>query len=375
MTIGSPQIVLKLADTDTSNLGSTGASVVNSGTLGSDYVVKGTSTTRASSNGLWTGTGRLSGSSNSNGAQTWVAPPAVTGPGTGLRCISAAIAFKLNGLNDSGAKLVTPQSANTDGNLNITCDADGSGFSLSVEFRHSGGAGTTIIKFGSDGVGGAALSFGTVYQLVCSLDANTASAVVPRAKLNSGSVQTQSSSNFTSFSMEDGWPRLLHRQDFAGTGGFGFDGDLYYFAELVDATNFWDATDQDSINSDPTVLWGGGGGSSSTVTPGIGSVTIQGRVPSTSAFQNVRIREVLVNGSGQAVGGATGINLLVWYDGYPHGAPDLSLTGMTTDSSGTTSWSIATGPLSLNHPIFYVATSGDISPTAYTCARLTPSYE
>src|SRR5689334_23307678 len=99
MAIGSPQIVLKLVDTDTSNLGSTGATVVNSGTLGTAYTAKGTGTTRVASNGIWSGSGRLSGSSNSSGAQTWLNITGATGPGTGLRCISAAIAFKLNSLN------------------------------------------------------------------------------------------------------------------------------------------------------------------------------------------------------------------------------------------------------------------------------------
>lgn len=258
MAIGTPQIVLKLADTDTTNLGGVGAVVTNSGSLGTDYTLKGTGSTRSASNGLWTGSGKITGSSNVTGAQTWINITGATGPGTALRCISAALGFKITSLNDSGAKLVTPSTANTDGNLNITADADGGGFSVSVEFRHAGGAGTTILKYGSAAIGAAALSFGTVYQLACSLDVNTSSAVVPRTKLNAGSVQTGSTSSFTSFSMENAWPRLLHRQDFAGTGGFGFVGDLYYFAELVDATAFWASADLDSINADPTVLFGAG---------------------------------------------------------------------------------------------------------------------
>lgn len=116
------------------------------------------------------------------------------------------------------------------------------------------------------------------------------------------------------------------------------------------------------------------GGGSTTVTPGVGSVTMQGRAPGSSAFNNVRIREVLVNASGQAVGGATGISLAVWYAGIPTGAPDVSLAGLTTDGAGTTSWSIATGTLAYNQSIFYVAYD-PTTPTRWTCARMTPSYE
>lgn len=116
------------------------------------------------------------------------------------------------------------------------------------------------------------------------------------------------------------------------------------------------------------------GGSSTTATPGVGAVTLQGKTPTTSAFQNVRIRQVLVNESGQAVANAANITLLVWYSGVCRGAPDVSLNGMTSDANGTTSWSIATGTLSFQQPIFYVA-QDSISFSNYTCARLIPNYE
>lgn len=116
------------------------------------------------------------------------------------------------------------------------------------------------------------------------------------------------------------------------------------------------------------------GGSSTTVTPAQATITVNGLAPTTSAFQNVRIREVLVNESGQPVGGAANITLLVWYSGRFSGSPDLSLTGMTTDAAGTTSWSIATGTLAYLQPIAYVA-QDSISFSNYTCARMIPSYE
>lgn len=111
-----------------------------------------------------------------------------------------------------------------------------------------------------------------------------------------------------------------------------------------------------------------------TITPASALVTVSGRAPTTSAFNNVRIREVLVNESGQVVGGAANITLLVWYSGRFGGAPDISLNGMTTDAAGTTSWSIATGTLAYNQPIAYVA-QDSISFSNYTCARMIPSYE
>lgn len=116
------------------------------------------------------------------------------------------------------------------------------------------------------------------------------------------------------------------------------------------------------------------GGASTTVTPAQAALTLNGRTPTTSAFQNVRIREVLVNGSGQTVGNATDITLLVWYSGRFGGAPDVSLNGFTTDSQGTTSWSIATGTLAFNDPIAWVA-QNSVSLSHYAAARMIPSYE
>lgn len=118
----------------------------------------------------------------------------------------------------------------------------------------------------------------------------------------------------------------------------------------------------------------GGGGSSTTVTPSPAALSFAGKQPTTTAFLNVRIREVLVNGSGQLVGNATDIGLRVWYSGICAGAPDISLNGMTTDAAGTTSWSIATGTLAYNQPIFYVA-QNSVSYSHYACGRLVPSYE
>lgn len=134
------------------------------------------------------------------------------------------------------------------------------------------------------------------------------------------------------------------------------------------------ATGGSSVLATAIAIKAATGGSSTTVTPATALVTVSGRIPTTSAFQNVRIREVLVNESGQAVGGAANIHLAVWYGGVLNGAPDISLNGLTTDAAGTTSWSIATGSLAYNQPIFYVA-QDSLSYSKYTCARMIPSYE
>lgn len=155
---------------------------------------------------------------------------------------------------------------------------------------------------------------------------------------------------------------------------------------FTDSTGFVSALTGSSALANPFVISGAGArffpvfatvassGSSATVTPAPAVITVSGRAPTTSAFNNVRIREVLVNESGQVVGGAANITLLVWYSGRFGGAPDISLNGMTTDAAGTTSWSIATGTLAYNQPIAYVA-QDSISFSNYTCARMIPSYE
>lgn len=114
--------------------------------------------------------------------------------------------------------------------------------------------------------------------------------------------------------------------------------------------------------------------SESTISPLRGELLMVGQIPGVNSFTNVRIREVLINNAGSPVGGKTGIHLKVWYAGRAVGAPDLSLSDMTTDADGTTSWSIATGSLVLNQAIFYVADDGGASLSQYTCARMIPTY-
>lgn len=114
--------------------------------------------------------------------------------------------------------------------------------------------------------------------------------------------------------------------------------------------------------------------SSTTVTPATGSIVAQGRAPTVNVFTNVRIREVLINEAGSPVASQTGIHLVVWYGGAPSGAPDLSYSDMTTDTNGSTSWSLATGSLAYNQGVFYVAHDGHASMSVFTCARMIPTY-
>lgn len=117
-----------------------------------------------------------------------------------------------------------------------------------------------------------------------------------------------------------------------------------------------------------------GGGSSTTATPTTGLLSIQGQQHSVNPFTNVRIREVFINEAGSPLANMTGMSLLIWYAGSPIGSPDLSYSAVTTDTNGTMSYSLATGSLVYNQPIFYLATDGHASLSAWTCARMTPTY-
>lgn len=152
-----------------------------------------------------------------------------------------------------------------------------------------------------------------------------------------------------------------------------------------DATEFKDSNDTSvdmTVGSGAEAIWGmvaleivdSAGGSSVTKTPTTGNLSLGGLAVLTSAFQFVRIREVLINESGQPIASATNLHLAVWYSGICRGAPDVSLNAQTTDANGTTSWSISTGSLVNGQTIFYVA-QDSLSFSNYTAARMIPSYE
>lgn len=114
---------------------------------------------------------------------------------------------------------------------------------------------------------------------------------------------------------------------------------------------------------------------STTITPGQGTMIFMGRLGTVNSFSSVAIREVLINEAGSPVANRTGMHLLVWYAGTPTGAPDLSLTALTTDAAGTASWSLPPSGLVYNQALFYLAHDGGASLSQYTCARMTPTYQ
>lgn len=116
------------------------------------------------------------------------------------------------------------------------------------------------------------------------------------------------------------------------------------------------------------------GGSSVTKTPTTANLSLGGQAVLTNAFTAIRIRDVLINKSGQPIGAQTNLRVMVWYGGLCRGAPDVSLNAQTCDSGGTASWSIPTGTLVNGTPIFYVA-QDSLSFSNYTAARMIPSYE
>lgn len=155
-------------------------------------------------------------------------------------------------------------------------------------------------------------------------------------------------------------------------GGIGIYAGIMASAGATGATT---ATVASTQNASITIALNAPQGAETTVTPAQAALTLNGRdVTIGGAFNNVRIREVLVNASGQPVGNATDITLLVWYSGRFGGAPDISLNGLASDPNGTTSWSIATGSLVFQQPIAYLA-QNSVSLSHYAAARMIPSYE
>jgi hypothetical protein len=136
-------------------------------------------------------------------------------------------------------------------------------------------------------------------------------------------------------------------------------------------------TDVDTFlaNREITTFASYNSGSTATLSPTQATITLFGRTATVNTFSTVFIREVLVNAAGSAVTNRTGISLLVWYGGAPVGAPDLSYSALTTDANGTASWSLATGSLLFGQTIFYLANDGGASLSAYTCARMVPTYQ
>jgi hypothetical protein len=155
--------------------------------------------------------------------------------------------------------------------------------------------------------------------------------------------------------------------------------------DFVNSTGFRDSNDTTpDVTLGGSSLWGfvaleiadsaAGAGSSVTKTPTTGNLSLGGLAPSHNAFNHVRIRDVLINESGQPIANAANITLKVWYSGYIAGPADFSRNAQTTDANGTASWSITRGSLVSGQTILYVA-QDSLSFSNYTMARMVPSYE
>ena len=113
---------------------------------------------------------------------------------------------------------------------------------------------------------------------------------------------------------------------------------------------------------------------SSTVAPTTGLVSMQGRIPLVNDFSIISLRGTLVNEAGSPVSDATGINCLVWYNDAPSGAPDESLSSLTTNSNGSYSFALATGGLVFGQAVYRVIYQGD-PPARNHSGRRVPDYE
>jgi hypothetical protein len=252
--------------------------------------------------------------------------------------------------------------ASVNDHISIGVGTGGDEVRLSISNASSGGAELET--------SGASLAAGSWYFVTASWDQPSNSRKIAVYD-SSGTLLAQNEDTTTAYDA----PAALDAGDglrFGDASGWGatrngwFD-NTFVGSAYTDAATFLSNRDITSYTEYST-------GGSATVTPAQAALTLNGRTPTTSFFQFVRIREVLVNGSGQAVGSATSIGLRVWYSSICAGAPDVSLNGMTTDADGSTSWSIPTGTLGYNDPIFFVA-QNSLSYSHYTCGRLVPSYE
>lgn len=158
------------------------------------------------------------------------------------------------------------------------------------------------------------------------------------------------------------------------------DQTLHIFDILATATGAVTGPDVTYANSNEWFVLGfglipaSGGSVEATVNPAQATITAVQWSPSTNPFSNVRIREVLINEAGAPVTNQTGMHVVVWYSGIPTGPPDVSLSNATTDTAGSTSWSLPTGSLIYNQGVFYIAHDGHASMSVYTCARMIPTY-
>lgn len=116
------------------------------------------------------------------------------------------------------------------------------------------------------------------------------------------------------------------------------------------------------------------GSTEGTATPTTGSVALQGRAPLVNDFSTITLRGTMINEAGSPLADLTGITCLVWYGSAPVGAPDESLSSLTTNANGSYSFALALGSLAFDDPVYRVIYLGD-PPTRNQAGRRVPDYE
>lgn len=124
--------------------------------------------------------------------------------------------------------------------------------------------------------------------------------------------------------------------------------------------------------------WEGGdlgeGDTQVSVSPITGALSVSGLTPSVNPFDSIVLRGTLVNEAGSPLANLTNISCLVWYGSTPSGAPDESLSSLTTNSNGSYSFDLALGGLAFGDSVYRVIYMGD-PPTRNQAGRRIPSYE
>jgi len=116
------------------------------------------------------------------------------------------------------------------------------------------------------------------------------------------------------------------------------------------------------------------GASTATATPSAGALTSVGRAPLVNDFSTITLRGTMINEAGSPLANLTDIRCLVWYNSAPVGAPDESLSSLTTNANGSYSFALALGGLAFGDPVYRVIYQGD-PPTRNHAGRRVPDYE
>lgn len=255
--VAQPQILTVLND-------ASGTTVVNDGSVATDGSVSGAGSQIENTHWAWnTGAGSFDGyweSHVANGStQPWISLTGIALPST-LDHQWVAVAFSLDARASSGTSYIIGRSSTSDrpGGITVRALAPTStgDFNLVVRFQTLTGS-QAVEKIYAD------LTYGTVYQVVATMDASTPTAVVGKFLLDAGSVSAQDGAaadmNSLGFDSDGGY--------ISRSGGFannsGMNGRIYYFAYSRGVL----LSDQDmaDINADPAGTITGWPGASASV--------------------------------------------------------------------------------------------------------------